>query len=401
MARICMSVILSMLMATAGCEGVSGDAGEPTGELTISIDTIAGIEQVRSTGSPPAWTLDTILALGALGTPSGEPADDEFASVSSVTLGPEGNLYVADHGNNEIRVFDRAGVLTRTIGRQGEGPGEFSSIFSIQWMGETLMAMDRANARIGLISRAGEWLGSRPAVGRLVASPVTFRLYRVGAREVYQWAYRTRDGSGEATWRRHGPAGIRDEWPREPLPVTSSFPDKVVCTLDRGFSWFDHPYATRSLQHPAPGSRVYLATTNAYRIVLVDARGDTIRIIERSVEPPVLGDDEWAATATMFEEWIEDKDRSRCQPADLMRPDRKPILESLMVDIHGRLWVERNLEHGTRWEVFDRGGRLMASVGGFAHDRQRTVPWLSDDYVAWVSRGQSDIPRVHLARIVK
>lgn len=186
MARICRSAILSIVAATAGCEGVGGGADEPAGELAISIDTIAGIEQVRSTGSPPEWTLDTILELGALGTASGEPADDEFASVSSVTLGPEGSLYVADHGNNEIRVFDRTGVLTRTIGRQGEGPGEFSSIFSIQWMGETLMAMDRANARIGLISRAGEWLGSRPAVGRLVASPVTFRLYRVGAREVYQ-----------------------------------------------------------------------------------------------------------------------------------------------------------------------------------------------------------------------
>jgi hypothetical protein len=79
--------------------------------------------------------------------------------------------------------------------------------------------------------------------------------------------------------------------------------------------------------------------------------------------------------------------------------DRKPVIESLMVDVEGRIWVERNLVQGTVWGVFDASGRLVGALGGFEHDRLRTAPWLSDQYVAWVSRGQLDSPRVHWARI--
>jgi hypothetical protein len=70
-----------------------------------------------------------------------------------------------------------------------------------------------------------------------------------------------------------------------------------------------------------------------------------------------------------------------------------------MVDVEGRIWVERNLEVGTLWEIFDAEGRLVASLDGFSHDRQRTVPWLSDHHVLWVTRDSSDVPHVHAARI--
>jgi hypothetical protein len=177
------------------------------------------------------------------------------------------------------------------------------------------------------------------------------------------------------------------------------FPDKVVCTRGRGFSWFDHPFVPRSVAHPARDNRSIVAITSRYEIGIMDTAYDTLRIIRRDVEPPRLGDEEWADITERFDDWLADKDVSACRPRSLERPATKPFIESLMVGVDGRIWVERNLETGTLWEVFDPDGRLVGSVDGFDHDRQRTVPWLGEDRIAWVSRGPDDIPRVHLARI--
>jgi hypothetical protein len=250
-------------------------------------------------------------------------------------------------------------------------------------------------------SAAGVWQVPRPAPGRLVASPVTYRLYQVGPDELYQWAKRIVDDLLEPTWRRHDRDSAVAEWPRLSDDPLAPFPDKVVCTRGRGFSWFDHPYVPRALAHPARGNRSIAAITSGYRLAVVDADYDTLRIIERDVAPPRLTDPEWTGVTDRFTEWLSDKDLSACQPKSLERPLHKPFIESLMVGIDGHVWVERNLDEGTVWEVFDDSGRLIGSIDGLEHDRQRSVPWLGEHHIAWVSRGPLDVPRVHVARLTR
>ncbi len=56
--------------------------------------------------------------------------DDEevlLGIVSSVMSGPEGNIYVLDAQLMEVKVFSPEGDLINTLGRQGQGPGEFQN----------------------------------------------------------------------------------------------------------------------------------------------------------------------------------------------------------------------------------------------------------------------------------
>ena len=58
----------------------------------------------------------------------GGDTDDEdqiFGLISKVLSGPKGNLYALDSQLSEIKVFSPEGEYLRTIGREGEGPGEF------------------------------------------------------------------------------------------------------------------------------------------------------------------------------------------------------------------------------------------------------------------------------------
>ena len=45
--------------------------------------------------------------------------------IAQIATGPEGDIYLLDQQLTEVKVFSRAGDYLRTIGREGEGPGEF------------------------------------------------------------------------------------------------------------------------------------------------------------------------------------------------------------------------------------------------------------------------------------
>ena len=100
---------------------------------------------------------------------------DEFGRVSAVALGPDGTVFVADDANSEIRVFGLDGAHLRTFGRDGEGPGEFRSLYSIAWFGDRLLTYDPHLGRIGEFSADGEWLGQRGTAGGWTGSPAQLR----------------------------------------------------------------------------------------------------------------------------------------------------------------------------------------------------------------------------------
>jgi hypothetical protein len=112
-------------------------------------------------------------------------------------------------------VFDTDGTLVTEFGREGQGPGEFMRIYSIAWVGETLLTLDFGNGRIGELSADGEWVGQRPAPGRVSGSASMLRFYPVSDDRVIQWSLRSEDGRSQRLWIEHGPDGVVGEWPQE------------------------------------------------------------------------------------------------------------------------------------------------------------------------------------------
>ncbi|MGB2908589.1 MAG: NHL repeat-containing protein [Candidatus Aminicenantaceae bacterium] len=92
------------------------------------IETIDGVRVVRNKGKgiwakSPRIALEKIRSLGDIEAESEEVA---FYLPLDMALDSDGNLYVLDTGNHRIQKFSPDGVYLATLGRQGQGPGEFN-----------------------------------------------------------------------------------------------------------------------------------------------------------------------------------------------------------------------------------------------------------------------------------
>jgi sugar lactone lactonase YvrE len=154
------------------------------------IETVDGIRIVHNTkigkwGKTPQVTLVPIQTLGDVNA-----ADEKTAFHMPANIVPDagGNLYILDSGNHRIQKFSADGKYLATIGRQGQGPGEFyfPSWLDIDATG-TLYVTDPNNQRVQVLTVEGKEqktikmiegsLGNvfRTKTGELIMGPPTFR----------------------------------------------------------------------------------------------------------------------------------------------------------------------------------------------------------------------------------
>jgi hypothetical protein len=83
----------------------------------------------------------------SLGVAEGD-ATQEFFRVGTPFLLPDGRLVVPLGASSELRVFGPDGDFLGSLGRQGEGPGEFVALTEAWARGDTIEAFDSRLARI-------------------------------------------------------------------------------------------------------------------------------------------------------------------------------------------------------------------------------------------------------------
>ena len=146
-------------MAAGLALALAGAAGPAESqEITIRSDS-AGIEIVTSDPSRS----DATCTLGD--EPIFRVGNDEsneaqwFSTIRGVGRLSDGSVAVIDDASAEIRIFDAAGRHLRSMGRHGEGPGEFRNAGKL-WVlpGDTLWAGDYRPWRYNVFTSDGEWV---------------------------------------------------------------------------------------------------------------------------------------------------------------------------------------------------------------------------------------------------
>jgi sugar lactone lactonase YvrE len=122
------------------------------------VETVDGVRIVHNAkggkwGKKPAVSLEKVRALGDVDT-----LDENLAFFMPSVIVPDksGNLYVVDTGNHRIQKFGPDGKYLATIGRQGQGPGEF---YYPAWLdldeAGNLYVTDPQNSRIQILNPDG------------------------------------------------------------------------------------------------------------------------------------------------------------------------------------------------------------------------------------------------------
>jgi len=105
---------------------------------------------------PEPWTLRPELRLG-----DDEPGEAyEFTRIVAAAVSPDGQVHVVQFGEPVVRVYDSRGRHVRTIGRDGEGPGEFRALIALGFLGDTLWTYDRSLRRISYFAPSGAFIRS-------------------------------------------------------------------------------------------------------------------------------------------------------------------------------------------------------------------------------------------------
>jgi len=115
-------VIIWVMFVVAGLLGTAGELSAQ------KVEMVNGVRVVHNKGKglwgkKPAITLEPVRKLGDIDSTDPNTA---FYMPAAVAVDAGGNLYVLDIGNNRIQKFSADGKFLASIGRFGQGPGEFN-----------------------------------------------------------------------------------------------------------------------------------------------------------------------------------------------------------------------------------------------------------------------------------
>jgi len=80
-----------------------------------------------------------------------------FSRIRSIAVDDAGRIYVLDSKEGYVKVFDRNGIYVRTIGKKGQGPGEFTIPLSVSIIRQNELVVDDFRSRLVFFSLEGEF----------------------------------------------------------------------------------------------------------------------------------------------------------------------------------------------------------------------------------------------------
>ena len=84
------------------------------------------------------------------------PEDVFFVGYGDIAVDWKGNVYILDSRAKNIKKFNSTGKFIKVIGREGQGPGEFSSPYRLACSGDRFVVWDMMGFRFSLFTLEGD-----------------------------------------------------------------------------------------------------------------------------------------------------------------------------------------------------------------------------------------------------
>lgn len=286
----------------------------------------------------------------------------------------DGRIVVANHGAQELRIYSPEGELLRQVGREGAGPGEFTSVFWVGSLpGDSIAAWDALSGRLSVFTPGGDFVRSVTPAGSLGLLPQA-----VGVLSDGRVVVATGAGSG-------GVLPSEGHAVRDTVTYVVLSPDgAVVDTLGRfpgtemvaignprgGYLIRPLPFG-RGTRAAVDGGRVYVGTADSYEVAAYEPEKGLQSIIRADRKPaPVTKTDIRDYARTLVTLGGEGQAGVNHQLTELLErvpyPKTMPAYTDLKTDRSGNLWVQEPSKpgdtQGPLWTVISPDGRVHGTV---------------------------------------
>ena len=364
------------------------------GALILSPVSCAPDDLSGAQRGPPPETAQIVARIDSepLLTIGNTPEDALFRVIDVVLAGDA--LIVAEMSSNTLRHYDRAtGELLRTTGGEGEGPGEYQVLRSLQAVGNRLYTFDFMNRRLTVLDLAG-----------VVERTVTIQPWGGYPYPDVQGVFT--DGSMLVASSLQPPVGVeaatvrRIPWILARYDSTGHFVDSLGHYL--GGEGLVVPYGrggAGTTRWPGPfrrevfsgvlGDEYYIRDNMEFAIPVFDRAGALVRELGSGASPEPRA--------------VTRKDRDLFRELDGVedweRPESYPY-HSAIREFNGLIWVQQYHYWGSpgeRWTLYSKQGER---VGEVASSENLWVVAADGDVVAILRRNELDVETVELRRLV-
>jgi len=280
-----------------------------------------------------------------------------FGAVAGATRLPDGTLVIADRSGNALKLFDAEGRLTRTIGRPGQGPGEFSQVAAVrQCLGDSLFAWDYGVQELEVFSSSGSF--ARQV--RLTEAPVLVACSRHGVLAFIKTPDQPQPPQGAEVFRLSADLLLADARGAG----THGLGSVSLAELTRSFL----PRPGGLIARFAVGrERLYVCPTDSGTLGVYDIASGTPRSIPLAVNPR-------APTRRQIEHAVEDqliyvpagalRDRFRERFLRVPPPESLQPCSNVLVDPDDNVWVVLSFpgDTATTLRVFGPDDRMLGDV---------------------------------------
>ena len=370
-----------------------GDRAAPAATSTSVED---GVPVVSNTGSGDAvsgWRLREVYAVGL--------RDDEptFEFITTAKVRDDGSVLVADANGGQVYILNADGTVRHRVGREGEGPGEYTWLDGAVWGGGDTVVVQSAGGRLTTFDGP-----------ELVSARRVDWGFRWNGNVSMQIADRRPDGSTIYVQGGTSPRGAGEWMPSAVLRMSADL--ETVDTLRIHDGWFDARLDDRNPLRRWGGawptaSGFVVARNDVPEVTWYDAEGSPVRIARWDHAPREMTeraiDDYARAQVERGSRELTDEALNRMIADQRAAVDGPiPIWRRLLATPDGTVWLTdfgaHPLDFGNRAHVIAPDGTWLGSI----RTRPNTILMdVTDRWVVGVEFSPLDIQSVVLWEIVR
>ncbi len=327
---------------------------DAAGGMKVRTETVDGVTLVHNPSEPlnprKAVRFEEEVAFG--GEESGPAA---VLKPGQFAVDGGNRVHVFESSEGAIKVFDADGRYLRSVGRKGQGPGEFGQAGFLGFCPDgRLLVTDYQNRRTSFFGPEGDFLSGFQWTTN-ISAPL---LFLESAYVVQEFLY---DAAGSKlfvkTYDFQG-AEIKS-WGE------FVFPEMKILVVGGGVISTSVPFSPQSvLTGDQTLMRIYHCRNDAYLIEVFDADGRIFRKIDRPYERPPFTEADKAEYMARTSGRKELEEMYKTMPW----PKVKTVTTRMICDDRSFLWVATNEtkadggRKSTAYDVFDAEGRYDARV---------------------------------------